>query len=401
MTTATHPRPVAGAVPVSERLLGPDLARGFALLLVALAHATGILNHTVPGVDPDPHGPERAFYLVMFVFVHACALPLFSMLFGYGLVQFMRHQDARQVPATRTRAALLRRHLGLFVIGALHGIFLFVGDVLGAFAVVGAVLTVLVLRRGKWLYRGGPAYLTFAFGYLVLLAVRVYPSMSGSSTAEVPAGPDTTANIASYPASIVDRLGDWPGSTLTLMSTILFAWIGVWAARRQVLEQPEQHRRLLWSGLIGGFAIAIAAALPMALTAAGIAGPDPSLAGAAKHLYEGGGLFGAVGYACLFGLIGNRLAARARQSAVVAALVALGQRSLSFYLLQSVCWVVLLTHYGLRLGERTSSPAYTALICAVSVWLVSLVVALALQRHGRRGPVERLIRWFTHGSHRR
>ncbi|GAA3092732.1 putative membrane protein YeiB [Kribbella aluminosa] len=405
MSQAQQARPAsgaaAGAVPVGERILAPDLARGFALLLVALAHSTGILNHTVPGVDLEPHGLERVFYLVMFVFVHACALPLFAMLFGYGLVQFQRHQDDRGVPAVTTRAALLRRHLGLFVIGALHGIFLFVGDVLGAFAVVGAVLTVLVLRRGKWVYRVALGYLAFGLVYLAVLAVRVYPSMAAGTTTDVPAGPDTTAQVSTYAASIADRLTDWPLSTLVLLSTILFAWVGVWAARKRVLEEPQRHGRLLWSGVIAGFGVAIAGALPMALTAAAIAGPSQSLAGDAKHLYEGAGLFGAVGYACVFGLIGRRLARRPRLSTPARALVALGQRSLTFYLFQSVCWLVLLTHYGLRLGERTGSPAYTALVCAVGVWLVSLVAASLLHRHGWRGPVERLIRWFTHRGHQR
>ncbi|MGC4943556.1 DUF418 domain-containing protein [Kribbella sp. DT2] len=394
----------AGPVPVGERILAPDLARGFALLLVALAHSTGILNRTVPGVDFSPHGGEQVFYLVMFLLVHACALPLFAMMFGYGLIQFVRRQDSLGVPHEQTRAALLRRHLGLFVIGAVHGIFLFVGDVLGAFAVVGTVLTVLLLRRGNWAFRGSLVYLLFGGLYLGVLAVQVYPTLSGSSTTDVPAPADTTAAIATYPESIVDRLTDWPGSTLVLLTTILFAWIGAWAAKQRILDEPEKHRTLLQWGAIGGFTVAIAGALPMALTAGGFAGPDQDRAGAAKQLYEGAGLFGAVGYACVFGLIGMRLSRSKRDPhsiAPVAALVALGQRSLTFYLFQSVCWVILLTHYGLALGERTSSPAYTALICAVSVWLFSLLAASVMQRYGYRGPVERLIRWFTHGGHRR
>ncbi|MDX3006195.1 DUF418 domain-containing protein [Kribbella solani] len=401
MTTATHARSVAGAVPVRERILAPDLARGFALLLVALAHATGILNGTIPRVDPDPQGPERAYYFVMFTFVHASALPLFAMLFGYGLVQFMRHQDERQVPPEKTRAALLRRHAGLLLLGVLHGILLFVGDVLGAFGIGGLILTLLVLRRGKWVYRLGLVYLGFGLVYLAVLAARVYPSMSGNSTTKVPTGQDTTATAVTYADSVKDRLTDWPISTLVLLSTILFAMIGVWAARQRILEEPAKHRKLLWSGAIGGFAIAIAGTLPTALTAAGVAGPEQSLAGASKQLYEGAGLFGSVGYICVFGLIGLRLANRQRTGRVAGALVALGQRTLTFYLLQSVCWQLLLSHYLLRLGERTNSPAYTALACALGIWLVSLVLASVLQRFGYRGPAERLIRWFTHGSNRR
>ncbi|MEK8173537.1 hypothetical protein NKH77_45310 [Streptomyces sp. M19] len=56
------------------------------------------------GAEPSPHGWERPFNLVMFVFVHARAYPMFAVMFGYGLVQLARRQDERApVPARRGR----------------------------------------------------------------------------------------------------------------------------------------------------------------------------------------------------------------------------------------------------------------------------------------------------------
>lgn len=399
---ATEP-PQARSVPVSERVLAPDLARGFALLLVALAHTTGIANGNIPGVDQTPHGLERPYLVVLFLFVHACALPLFSMMFGYGLVQFINRQNSLGVSVGETRRSLLRRHVGLLVLGAAHGILLFVGDVLGAFAIVGLAFTVLVLHRAGWVYRLGLIYLAFATVYVGVMAGLTFAGLArGQGNAQVPVGPDTSAALDSYPAAVLDRLSEWPISTLFLLTTALFALVGAWAARRRVLEEPSKNVRLLRLGFLGGFGLAVVGALPMALLAGDFVTMDAGTAGLAKIAYESAGLFGAVGYVSLFGLVALRLSKRqgATMGAVVGALVALGQRSLSFYLFQSVVWLVLFSSFTLHLGDRTASPTFVAAGCAFGVWLVSLTVAAVMRRHGFRGPVELLIRRFAYTSKR-
>lgn len=337
--------------------------------------------------------------------MHACALPLFSMIFGYGLVQFTNRQDALGVAPTQTRRSLLRRHAGMLVLGAVHGIFLFSGDVLGAFAIVGLVFTVVLLRRGPWAQRIGLAYLVFAASAVGVVSALVYTGVAGGSgNALVPVGPDTTTAMADYPASVLERLSEWPQSTLVLLATGLFAMVGVWAARMRVLEEPAQHVRLLRAGLVGGFGLAVIGALPMGLLAGHFAAMDTQTAGLAKVAYEGGGLFGAIGYLSLFGLLSLRLSKGHRNPArtpVVGALVALGQRSLSFYLFQSAVWLVLLSSFTLHLGDRTGSPTGVAAACAFGVWLVSLAAATAMHRHGFRGPVELLIRRFAHTTTKR
>jgi uncharacterized membrane protein YeiB len=74
----------------------------------------------------------------------------------------------------------------------------------------------------------------------------------------------------------------------------------------------------------------------------------------------------------------------------------LGRRSLSGYLLQSVAWLLLASPYALALGTRTGSPLITAGACAVAVWLVSVVAATALERRGRPGPAETLLRRLSY-----
>ena len=103
------------------------------------------------------------------------------------------------------------------------------------------------------------------------------------------------------------------------------------------------------------------------------------------------GLFGGLGYVALFGLVGHRIAARRQPLGVgVVAITAVGKRSLSCYLAQSMICAPVLAAWGLGLGGVFGSGA--AALFAVGVWLLTLVLAYAQERAGQRGPAEVLLR---------
>lgn len=405
MSPAVDTAPPPVPVPAGERILAPDLARGFALLLVALAHTAGFVYMNVPGLDPAPEGLTRGYSLVMIVFVHACALPLFVMLFGYGLVQFTRHQRMSGIPWPTTRRVLVRRYLGMVVIGALHGALLFSGDIVGAFGVVGLAFSLLLLRPGgrvrDWILRSAPIYVLGAGIAVAVLAGLAYAGIAARAGAPspLPVDPSPSQEATTYGASLIERVVEWPVTTLVFLPFVLMVWVGAWAARRRVLEEPERHQRLLTTGLVGGFTIAIAGALPMGLLAGGFVELDAETAGLARTVYEMSGFFGGIGYACLFGLVGRAMSRhtdRWRSNAVVGSIVALGQRSLSGYLVQSLAWLVLLAPFGLHLARDAESPATVAVCCAIGVWLASVLVAGLMHRRGHRGPIELLLRRFAY-----
>jgi uncharacterized membrane protein YeiB len=82
---------------------------------------------------------------------------------------------------------------------------------------------------------------------------------------------------------------------------------------------------------------------------------------------------------------------------VVRALAALGQRSLSGYLFQSVAWLVLVPPFAIALGAHVESPTFAAAGSALAVWLISVAAADLMRRHGYRGPAELLLRRLTYG----
>ncbi len=407
MVEADTPRALRGPARRGERALAPDLARGAMLLLIAVANSAGVFFVSAPGIEPNPQGLERAYNLVMFTLVHARALPMFAFMFGYGLVVMARGQARRGASPRAVRATLLRRNAWLIVFGVIHGLLLLSGDILGAYGIGGIVFTLLLLRRSErvhrlvlWLWTGTAVYT------VVLAALTGWGIATGAGeratmpTREFDLG-WASMEAPTYAASVVARLGEWPGHTLYASGIIFVVWLGAWAARRRVLEEPARHRRLLWGTAAGGLGVGVVGGLPMGLFSAGALEVDVSTAMWSKLLYEASGSFGGVGYVALFGLIAAALTrtrhAASTTSPMVGALVALGQRSLSGYLFQSVVWLVLVSPFALNLAAHVESPTFASAGCAVAVWLATLAAAAVMQRYSLRGPAEVLLRRLTYG----
>jgi uncharacterized membrane protein YeiB len=195
---------------------------------------------------------------------------------------------------------------------------------------------------------------------------------------------------------VLDRLTEWPMHTATVVPFIFIVWLGIWAARRRVLEEPAAHRTLLRRTAIACLAVSIVGALPYALVAAGVLHVDADTVDAMSLVHDVSGEYGGPGYVALFGLLALKLSAAPRGRALLGPVIALGQRSLSGYLFQSVSWLVLFSPWALHLGGT-----YAAALAAVAVWVVSLVAAQAMSAAAYRGPAETLLRRITYRPARR
>lgn len=401
-TPAHSPRAVRGPVRAGERALAPDLARGAMLLIIALANSSNVFFHAGPGVDKTPQGLERFYNVFLFLFVHARGIPLFAIMFGYGLIQLARRQQAAGGTPADVRRVLVRRNAWLLAFGLVHGILLFSGDILGAYGLVGIVFTLVLLQRGDRFYRVPLWYVGIAGTLVVVLAVVVAIGIAGSTavTSVLPTTESASMAADSFGAAVADRLTEWPATVLSMLPFILFVWVGAWAARRRILEEPQNNLRLLRRGAVVGLGVAVLGGLPMALLSGGFLHLDADTASSAKMLYESSGFFGGIGYLCLFGLLALALTkakASPRKNVVVGAISALGQRSLSGYLFQTLAWTVLASPFLLSLGTKSDSPTLTAAVAAVAVWLITVLGAHLLQRRSSRGPAETLLRRLTYG----
>ncbi len=437
--------------PASVRYPAPDVARGFMLLLIALANAPFwmVLLRTraeVTGADAVWMGLRAAL-------VDHRSYPLFAMLFGFGLATMARrrieasprstaavaadadpavaHASAadtatarattstaaatartgaggisaarRAAPAADARRLIRGRGLWMLVFAAVHGA-LFMGDIIGAYALIAVVLAGPIAGRGRRTQAVvGGLSAAVCLGYM--LYIGWFLSVGGVTVGTAgAAGGGVVGGIAEmlrgplYPAV---SLVLWAGGTMVTILTSLTlpaALLGVRLADTDLLTRPDRHRRALLVGGAAALAVGAVGALPRVLPSLGV-GVPARVTVVASALDVATGMVGACGWlALLAAWAGPGAGAPLRGARRL--LSAVGRRSMTVYVGQSLLFALV---FGLL--ARCGAPAphqTTAALIGVAVW-AALAGACAWMEHGgrTRGPLEILLRRAVAASARR
>ncbi|WP_265522049.1 DUF418 domain-containing protein [Oerskovia flava] len=379
----------------AERSLAPDVARGAMLGFIAVANVSFYLwgrPLDVYGNIADAGSVDRVALFVEQLLMAERSRPMFAILYGFGIAVMASRATARGLGPSAVRALLARRSLWLIAFGVLHAALLFAGDVLAPYGATGLVALTLVLLPSAalraWLWG------TSAVVVLVTLPILAFlgsgASMDDATLAgEQAAGSEYLANVA-Y-GLIASAAGI--AFALLLLAYLPLVIVGILVQRAGWLERPAAHvpslRRVFWSALV----MNLVSSTPVALIALGVWRPSEGVAVVAGYLTLLGGMYAGLGYVCGFALLARRWDARGRRG-VPGALAALGARSLTGYLGQSILLAPVLAPWGLGLGDGLGYLAAYGL--AVGAWLVTVVVAVLLERQGLRGPFEVLLRRLTY-----
>jgi uncharacterized protein len=125
----------------TDRHVSMDAVRGFAVLGILLMNIVGMGLPGFAYIDPTYYGgsegPNLWTWAVNFVLADGKMRALFSMLFGASMLLVAeRAERGSTLSPVQTH---YRRMVWLLVIGLLHGVFLWYGDILVFYAVAGAV----------------------------------------------------------------------------------------------------------------------------------------------------------------------------------------------------------------------------------------------------------------------
>lgn len=343
-----------------------DTVRGLALLgilAVNLEHFAGV------GMYTTLYGASEGYTLgreILAFFFSGKFYTIFSILFGMGLAL----QYQRFVSAGLDATALLRRRLWwLLGLGALHGIFLFDGDILGTYAILG----LFVLRYLGQEHRLLDIAKFLLAGYVLLW----WFTTSLRNQIPVPGSTEVFINGGFWEVSGA-RLETWlyntPLASLVFGAEIVGLFLlGMYLAPRWQAIGPTTLWRVVAVGLLVG--------IPVNLYNA----QHPDL----QPLRGLGGLSFALVYLALFRLFWPRLY-------LLHNLHYAGRMPLTNYLLQSVAMSLLFYSYGMGLYGQVN-PAWFP---PMAVGFVVLQVYLSrgwLQRF-RQGPMEWLWRRFTYAG---
>jgi uncharacterized protein len=396
-------------VQVSDRLFVLDVLRGFALLgiiVVNIQHFSGPLSawdHS--GTYPFTGQHDVTTRAALTLFVETKFISIFSMLFGVGLALQLRRPGSVSV--------VRRRMLVLLVFGLLHGVLIWMGDVLTAYALCGLLL--LAFARASAQVLLAVALVTWG-SLLVFLGTSFLHDVRSASLAAVVARGESMEGTSSH-ASLAERsllaygsrsfvkvtrqradeffLSLYSSKVLTPMLLALMLF-GMWIAKAEGFERflTTRHllrRALLVSGAIGvtGHTILFLARLMGANEMYAVA---PAFASLELFGYVLGGPALGVAYCCGVALLVRHDA----WLGVLGRFAAVGRMSISNYLLQSV--VATFVFYGHGLGLYGMLGPLPNVVIAVSIFTLQLLYSPSWLQRFRYGPVEWLWRSLAYGA---
>ena len=374
----------------SVRILTPDLARGAALLGIAIANGITAwslrigdvpqgYHRTLSGIIVNNSLWDKVTIILTDMFVHTRGLPMFATLLGYGVGMILVREQRKGATKKQCRAILLRRYGALILFGLLHMVFLFYGDIMFIYGLIILVLVIpmrnatnktllitagvlfvlsMVMNGALWSYLDMNAVLLHGYGhgYVQDQLIR------GASLAFM-------YNFLQFPY------------ILPLVGSVIL--IGFVAGRNGVLEHPEHFRMPMRIAATITVIIVITVGLPVGLASLGILGHE-------KFLYILNMLVGMAsgpGTVVWISWIASWVERRKLTDTLpIRMLTALGRMSMTGYVLQSVTFIFIMTPWFLGIGSG-QSVAIVA-VTATGVWLVTLIFAYLWSLTGKRGPIE-------------
>lgn len=403
------------ATPVAphERIALLDAIRGVALGGILLANLTSFFGVDMLSAEARAALPWSTVGAgVLFAIdwlIEGKFYSVFSMLLGVGFA-LQRDRATARGDATRFDAFFRRRMAVLLGIGLVHMLYVWSGDILMLYGLMGLLLP--TLHRVPARVRA-----------VVCVGLLVVPMATHVAVVASHGAMDPRPPFASAGASLRSQWGTAQRSTLDLFArgtiTDYYAWntanavvrpgtylqsgrpakvlalflIGAWLGAA-VLPRLARLRRAVWVGLIGGALVGI----PCSAVYASIKAATRStfMVSGQGLLQTGAYTLGTTPLAIAY-LAAAALAWQTRPGrALLAWFVPLGRMALTVYLTQSVVQLLVFASPGLGLAG-TVSVAWLPVVAAI-VLVAQRQACAAWLRHRRQGPAEWLWRRATYGA---
>ena len=363
-----------------------DAIRGFALLGIVLVNIHYFAVSSADGwfaADIGEFENQAGGFLTSSFFLAKFYL-LFSFLFGYSSTYVVKG-----TPENKRR--WLKRSWLLIGFGFLHAVFLFQGDILFVYGVLGLVLWTFMFRKDSTIRGWAIAlYVITAVGMFFVTVAAFLADMfeplskqdflTSSQLDELMVG-------GSFLDQALARFELWatilPGIFILQGPLVFVAFlIGLMAGRKSALSTENFSKST--ANKLAGFGLGIGIPLQLLAAAAMVWAFTNEILSFGIFMVSLAVIFltGGLVSAGIIGVIGKLMLS----GKSLELLASSGKNSLSIYLGQSLVLVAIFSGWGLGLFGQTS--LLINLLIGFSVWLVLSLLAVINTRAGRKGPME-------------
>lgn len=395
----------------ANRVAMLDTLRGFALfgvLMVNMQFFHDPMTAFLFGFPETATGADKASILIIkFLFMGKFFL-IFSLLFGYGISIFL----SKTLTSGVSILPVLRRRLGvLLLIGVLHFVLLWAGDILVYYAIFGFVLLLFNKVSNKGLVKWSiwlvsiSIVLSTLLWLLIRMAMQILeaaPALDASYAEAVKTLQNMMENVAriyssgTYREMVSMRLHDiqFLGLILPFVLPMVLPMflLGLLGGRKQLIENYSDHlpffRKSMWVGLSVGlpsnllFVYAFLNIKQMPMVVNSVLYTIGSL----------GGIFMGLFYISTLVL----LASKNKLKTFSAWMSPVGKMALTNYLLHSIICTTIFYGYGFGLIGQIG--AFQGVLLAIVIFIVQIPLSRFWLSRFYYGPFEWLWRILTYGK---
>ncbi|SOE22398.1 uncharacterized protein SAMN06298216_2837 [Spirosomataceae bacterium TFI 002] len=398
-------------IQASNRIVYLDILRGMAIFFIFIANCYPFSGwYYVPDeVKNTMSGAQLNTILkqLTVVLVDGKWYSVFSILFGIGFVIQYENTKAKNESFP---IFFSKRMAGLLLFGLIHLFFLWLGDILTLYALLGFVLILFRNLSQKQLLIWACVLLLMPIIHvLVIVSLEFYyPELlfdwylsyladnniqdhlvdgEYNLVADITAWLDGTSwkqlfiyNLGLPSVRLMDLL--WEGRIIKVLACFL---IGIWAGRKILHDELLQNKTLLKKIAIYGFLLGI----PMNIL----------LAYSKIQINEAWAIINYTSYA--FGVVPLACAYAASVALIVRSgktslslLAPVGQMAMSNYIFQTIISIGL--YYGIGFGLALETTLWQVILLTVSIFILQIFFSTYWLRKFRFGPLEWLWRMMTY-----
>lgn len=395
----SHPASLPGlphAHHPTERIQILDILRGMALMGILIVHfVTGMhwmfASPEQKAVMPHPELNQVLGHIVDFFFTDK-SRTLFAFMFGLSFFIQLKSAEHHKKPFHK---AFLWRLTILMILGLLHAHLLFGGDILRYYAMGGLFLLLVYKWSSRALFLTG-LFLTIGVPFITTLVSAIYEINLFGDFPEM-----STVHAAYMSSSFLDNLkinhqsAIWRYNAFFLLNfavpaTGIFLF-GIWMGRRNYLQHPEKHMKLLKRFVGWGLGIGFIIQAGSLLVNMEIIKGNAVLFMVKDLLYSCATLCIALGYVSALTL----LCLRPGWNKFLSILAPAGRMTLTNYIMQSVLQWWFFNGSGLGYYLKIG-PSYTIFV-ALAFCGLQLVMSFYWLQYFTMGPLEWVWRYANTG----